>query len=575
MNLRDRFAAHVAVALARTFGVEADPSEVSAQMSRPPKPELGDVAYPCFAWAKALRQSPAAIASRLASALVTDMASDDAFAQVEAAGPYVNVRFARAWYVRRVLEAASAPGYGGSMEGSGRVIGIDSSAPNIAKPFGIGHLRSTVIGHSLRRIHEALGYRVVSVNHLGDWGTQFGKLMHAFELWGDEAEMEAAPIRHLYDLYVRFHAAAKEDPSMDEAGRAWFRRLEQGDPHAQAYWERFRTLSLREFQRMYDRLGVSFDHDWGEAFYNDKLDAVIGDLRSAGLLQESEGAQVVPLEDLQLPPCLILKQDGASLYATRDLAAARWRREALGAERFLYVVGAAQAVHFQQVFAVLERMGYPWAKELVHVPFGMILGISTRKGTLVFLEDVLDRGKALALEVLETREGLSAEERDTIAEQVAVGAIVFYDLMRDRLRDYEFNWELMLDWHGRTGPYLQYTHVRLASVERTFEGRFGALPTQESVDPALLQEDAVYALVGTLARFPEVVAEAARQLQPVEIARYLLDLAEAFNTLYSSGVRLVGEDEAMSRARIYVVGCVRQVLARGLTLLGVPLPERM
>lgn len=558
------------------LGAPTPDDHVRSALAAPPRPEMGDFAFPAFPYAKALRRSPAAIAAEIAAHVEGRLADHPEITCVEAAGPYVNFTFDRVRRAQRVITAASAPGYGQGTDGAGRTLGIDYSAPNIAKPFGIGHLRSTVIGNALRRIHAFLGWDVIGVNHLGDWGTQFGKLMAAFERWGDEARMQSEPIRHLYDLYVRFHQEAEDNPALEEEGRAWFRRLEQQDADAVRYWERFRELSLREFQRIYERLGVSFDHYWGEAFYNDKLEPLVDDLRARGLLQESDGAQVVPLDDLELPPCLILKSDGASLYATRDLAAARYRHETLQTDRFLYVVGAAQSVHFQQVFAVLKRMDLPWAEELIHVPFGMILGISTRKGTLIFLEDVLDRGRDLAREVLSTRPGLDDATRETIADQIAVGAIVLADLTRNRMRDYPFDWDQMLDWNGRTGPYLQYTHVRLGSLIEKFASTHPDHPGP-AVDaaPDALDSAHIRAIVQRLEQFPALVRSAADALEPSLITRYLFDLAEDFNSWYSSGVKLITDDAHESAARIAVAGAVRSVLASGLDLLGVPRPERM
>ena len=553
--------------------------EVAALLAAPPKPELGDFAFPCFLLARALKQAPPAIAAKLAEQLAAN--PDSGFASVAALGPYINLKLDPAARTARVVSAALRAGWGSLPDGTGKTVGIDYSSPNIAKPFGIGHLRSTAIGQALANLHRTLGYRVVAINHLGDWGTQFGKLMAAFERWGDESALQADPIQHLYDLYVRFHEEAKANPALDDEGRGWFRRLEQGDPAAHAYWERFRALSLREFHRIYERLGVSFDHEWGEAFYNNMLAALVDDVKATGLTEESEGALVVKLDDLGLPPCLIIKSDGATLYSTRDLAAARYRYEQLGFEKFLYVVGHAQAVHFKQVFAVLQRMGYDWADRCIHVPFGMILGISTRKGTLVFLEDILNRGKELVREIMADREGFTDAERELVAEQVSIGAIVFYDLSRGRIKDYPFEWDAILRGlrpgeHGPTGPYLQYTHVRLRALEEKFAEKFGALPEAlaNEATEALHTADCAH-LVALLERYPATLRQAASELEPAVISRFLLELAEGFNTFYSSGTRVLSDDEAATRARIALVVAVRRTLAHGLTLLGVPCPARM
>ncbi len=559
-------------------GATLAPDEAQALFADPPNRELGDVAFPCFVLARQLRSAPQSIAAELAEALQGPVAAHPMLAAIQATGPYLNVRFDASNHASGVVRAALADTWG--RDHDGRTVGIDYSSPNIAKPFGIGHLRSTAIGAALARTYAELGWSVVGVNHLGDWGTQFGKLMSAFERWGDEAALDADPIGHLYDLYVRFHRDAAEDPALDDEGRAWFKRLEDDDETAHAYWQRFRDLSLREFQRIYDRLGVSFDHFWGEAYYNDMLEPLCAELDAAGLTEQSEGATVVNLDDLDMPPCLIRKSDGATLYATRDLAAARYRHDALGFDRFLYVVGVGQSVHFRQVFAVLERMGYAWAADLVHVPFGLIQGISTRRGTLVFLEDILDEGRRRVREIVADREHLNDDEKDAIAEQVAIGAVVFYDLSRNRIKDYEFDWDLMMRGlkpgePGRTGPYLQYTHVRMAAVEDTYRERFGELPDANTADLSPLADEAAAEVIATLERYPDVLRGVVEHNEPSLLARYLLDLAGAFNSFYSGGHRVVSDDQALSAARVTLVAAVRRTLGRGLTLLGVPLPTRM
>jgi arginyl-tRNA synthetase len=580
MDATRREVARLIVEAATALGAQVDEETVIRGLAEPPDRALGDLAWPAFALAKALKKAPPAIAAELVAAIEPRLAAHATLGRVVATGPYLNFAHDPARRAASVVGAALDESYGGSNVGAGKTIGIDYSSPNIAKPFGIGHLRSTAIGNALANIYRALGYRVVGVNHLGDWGTQFGKLMSAYERWGDAAALDADPIQHLYDLYVRFHKEVETNAALDDEGRAWFKRLEDGDAKATAYWKQFRDLSLREFQRIYDRLGVSFDRYWGEAYYNDMLDAVVADVEKSGLAVLSEGALVVPLDDLDMPPCLIRKSDGATLYATRDLAAARYRYEQLKFEKFLYVVGTAQSVHFKQVFEVLRRMGYEWADRLEHVGFGMILGISTRKGTLVFLNDILDRGRDLARAIVEEREGIPADEKDVVAEQLAIGAIVFQDLSRGRNKDYEFDWDQMLRGlrpgePGRTGPYLQYTHVRLSSVEENYRERFGELPAAGGFDANLLAGELERAVVIELERFPAVVQKAADEYEPSEISRYLLDLSAAFNAFYSGGARILSDDAQLSGARIALVTAVRRVLGRGLRMLGVPLPHRM
>lgn len=565
-------------AAASSLGADLSLDAIEDALTTPKSRDMGDVAFPCFVLAKSLRKGPPMIAQALLAEIAGPVDADPALASVEAVGPYLNFRYDVASRSRAVLSAAASERFGEQTDGAGKRIGVDFSSPNIAKPFGIGHLRSTAIGAALCRIYESLGYDVVRINHLGDWGTQFGKLMVAFETWGDRAELEANPIQHLYDLYVKFHVEAKEDAALDDAGRAWFKRLEDGDAQAQAYWQEFRDLSMAEFARIYDRLGVSFDHFWGEAYYNDQLDGVIADIEAKGITAESEGALVVPMDDLDMPPCLLRKQDGATLYATRDLAAARYRMETLELDRLLYVVGAAQTVHFRQVFEVVRRMG--WDFDLEHIPFGMILGISTRKGTLVFLEDILDTGKEKVLEYLQTRDGFTDAERDAIAEQIAIGAVVFYDLSRNRIVDYDFSWDAMLKGlqpgeRGATGVYLQYTVARLNSVHDKFAEDIGTLPDIETIDFSVLAEDEAQAIVALLESWPAQLRKAADTAEPAVVARFALRLAEAFNGFYSTGHKIVSEDAGLSHARFALAAGTRNALKSALALLGVPTPERI
>lgn len=577
-------------AAAAQVGAELDATAIEGMLATPKNPAHGDVSFPCFPLAKQLKKAPPAIATELLALLEGPIAASPGVASVVAVGPYLNFSLDKGARARDVLLAAAREGFGRQSIGTGKVVGIDYSSPNIAKPFGIGHLRSTAIGNALRNIHEALGYTVVGVNHLGDWGTQFGKLMAAFEERGDRAKLDANPIQHLYELYVWFHSEAEQRPELLDEGRRWFRKLESGDDDAQGYWTEFRALSLRQFERIYARLGVRFDHYWGEAFYEDKLQGLIDDLNAKGLLEESEGAQVVNVGE-DMPPCLIQKSDGATLYATRDLAAAVYRYGELGFAKFLYVVGAPQTVHFRQVFRVLERMELEWADRLVHVPFGLIHGISTRKGTLVFLEDILDEGKErvrafLAAEKPDYDEAL----RETIAEEIAIGAVVFYDLSRNRMRDYDFSWDHMLlgmrrGEKGNTGIKLQYTYARLGSVQEQYTERHGALPG-DAGGPELaalaydrLEEPEAQALIAHLERFPAAIRQAADQLEPVVISRYALELSDAFNAFYShenkDAYRIVSDDAELSALRVALVGAARHALGASLAMLGVPRPHRI
>jgi arginyl-tRNA synthetase len=549
--------------------VPLDKEQLLSELETPPDPELGDLAYPCFRLAKILRSAPAKIAAELAGKI----APVPYFSRVEAHGPYLNF-----YCDRRLLTVETLSGifagkerYGRQDRGLGRTVVIDFSAPNIAKPFGIGHLRSTVIGQALYRIYQALGFRCVGINHLGDWGTQFGKLIVAYLRWGDAQHLEEKPIEHLYDLYVRFHRAAETDAVLEEEARAWFLKLENGDPEARKLWLQFRTLSLEEFKRVYTQLGVQFDYYQGESFFNEMLGDTVRQVEEQGLTKVSEGALIVSLDEDGLPPCLLRKQDGATLYATRDLCAAIYRQRVFNFDRMLYVVGADQALHFQQLFAVLKKMGYQWAEKCVHIPFGLIRfkdgKMSTRQGTLIFLEDVLTRATELAAGIIaEKNPGLP--EKEKVAGQVGIGAVIFADLGNDRVKDIEFEWEKVLDFSGETAPYIQYAHARICSILRKAPDWDG------SYDAAQLTCSEEQQLVSTLARFGQVIERAADTYKPSVIARYLIEVAKEFNKFYHQCPVLTA-DGSRRASRLALAAATRQVLQNGLTLLGIAAPEEM
>ncbi|MBN1947829.1 MAG: arginine--tRNA ligase [Bradymonadales bacterium] len=556
--------------------VKADRSEVEKALGRPPTPDLGDYALGCFVWAKTLRRSPASIAADLAGRLSERLGEYPLLREIAAVGPYLNIRLDSAQVARLVVERCLSGGLIERQPGQGKTVVIDFSSPNVAKPFGIGHLRSTVIGAAIGRIYRELGYQVVGINHLGDWGTQFGKLMAAWLSWGDEETFREQPIAHLYELYVRFHREEEADPGLTQVARDWFKRLEDGDRQARDLWRRFREASLAEFERIYRRMGVRFEHVWGEAFYEDQIGPTVERIRKAGILEESEGAMVVRVEEYypDTSPCLILRADGASLYTTRDIAAVLDRWERFHFDRMLYVTGADQADHFRKVFGVLKRLQLPFADRCEHVPFGRIHGISTRKGTLVFLEDVFDRARELSLELMRDRE-MTDPEREVEAERIGVGAVVFFDLSKERIKDSSFNWEAILQITGRTGPGLQYTQVRLKSLQARYLERFGELPAPEVVRWDLLREPELMGLVRDLGEYEQVVFRAAQSYEPAILSRYLLDLADGFNTFYSSGQRIVSEDAPLSAARVTLCRALLAVLLSGMRLLGVPAPDRM
>lgn len=538
-------------------------------IAAPPVPEMGDFALPCFCLAKVLRVAPAKIAADLAKRIP----ESPLFDRVEANGPYLNFFCARKVLAEHTIGAVSRQrgSYGCQNLGQGKTVVIDYSAPNIAKPFGIGHLRSTVIGNSLYRIHAALGYKCVGINHLGDWGTQFGKLIAAFLRWGDRDSLEREPIKYFYDLYVRFHREVEADSSLEEEGRSWFRKLENGEPRAVELWQLFRDLSLKEFKRVYDLLNISFDSWQGESFYNVMLNDAVAEVEKRGLLTLSQGAWVVDLEEEGMPPCLLRKQDGASLYATRDLAAAIYRYQQWEFVKMLYVVGVDQTLTLRQLFTVLKKMNFPWADACQHIPFGLIRfqggKMSTRQGTLVFLEDVLNRAIELAGEII-AEKNPDLPQREEVARQVGIGAVVFGDLSNDRIKDIDFDWDKILDFSGDTAPYIQYAHARICSILRKTGKPTG------NYDAALLETESEGAVITALSKYPQVVEAAAETCKPSLIARYLLDLARDFNRFYHQCPVLNAEEE-IKIARLSLIDAVRQVLANGLYLLGIDAPEEM
>jgi arginyl-tRNA synthetase len=559
----------VASALASASGLSA--SEVDGLLGWPPAGVAADFAFPCFPLAKTLRKAPPAIAQEVAAKVTTG----GLIVSAVALGGYVNVKTDPGRQASRVLGQALREGdaYGRSAEGAGKTVVIDFSSPNIAKPFSIAHLRSTVIGRALVNVYRALGYTVVGVNHLGDWGTQFGKLITAFKAWGDEKELEARPIRYLLELYVKFHAEVKSKPELDDDARRWFKRLEDGDAEARALWQRFRDLSLTEFNRVYEMLGVTFDRFSGEAFYNDRLDATVAMVEKKGLATRSQDALVVDLEAYGMPPCLLRKADDATLYATRDLAAAYYRHEQFQFAKNLYVVGSDQTLHFRQLFKVLELLGEPWAASCVHVPFGLIQfkdgKMSTREGKVVFLEEVLQKAVELAQEIIREKNPELAGHAD-VAKAVGIGAIVFNDLKNRRIKDVMFDWNEILNFDGKTGPYLQYTHARAGSILRKAGApKLGDVRFERLVE---VEESAVVKLVG---QYPDKLRAAAEENEPSLVSIHLLDLAEAFNTYYNHHRILLDDDAPLREARLALTASVKQVLKNGLGLLGVVALEEM
>ncbi|CAJ1003120.1 MULTISPECIES: arginine--tRNA ligase [Brevibacillus] len=571
MSYKHQAASIIAAALTRLGADQFTAETVYDMLETPPNPSMGDIAFPCFQLAKALRKAPPLIASELAGEV-----SGTPIREVKAVGPYLNLFLDQQSVARDVIGTILTQGsaYGSRDIGKGRNVPIDLSSPNIAKPFSMGHLRSTVIGNAIANILEKHGYRPIRINHLGDWGTQFGKLIVAYKLWGDEEKVKAEPIKELLQLYVRFHEEAEKDPSLEDQGREWFKKLEDGDEEARRLWQWFRDESLKEFMKIYDLMGVRFDSFHGEAFYNDKMDRVVAMLEEQGLLTESEGALVVNLDEYDMPPCLIKKSDGATLYATRDLAAALYRNETYDFAKALYVVGNEQRLHFQQLFKVLEKMGFEWAKEMYHIPFGMMLKdgkkMSTRKGKVVLLEEVLAQAIEDVLNVIREKNP-SLENKEEVARQVGVGAVIFHDLKNYRLNDINFSWEEMLTFEGETGPYVQYTHARACSLLR--KGEY--VPISEVTLPeGALDSKEAWAVITLLNSFPEVIDRAREQFDPSQIGKYVIDLAQAFNKFYAN-VRILAEEADVKTTRLQLVAAVVTVLKEGLRLLGIAAPEEM
>ncbi|HEM3438734.1 arginine--tRNA ligase [Streptococcus suis] len=536
-------------------------------LEKPKSSEMGDIAFPAFSLAKVERKAPQAIAADIVEKLDTT-----GFEKVVATGPYVNFFLDKAAISHQVLTdvITQKDQYGQLNIGQGRNVTIDMSSPNIAKPFSVGHLRSTVIGDALANIHEKLGYKPIRINHLGDWGKQFGMLIVAYKLWGDKAAVEADPISELLKLYVRINAEAEENPELDEEARQWFKKLEDGDPEAHELWQWFRDESLVEFNRIYDKLDVTFDSYNGEAFYNDKMDEGIQILEEKGLLQESKGARIVDLESYNLPPALIMKTDGATLYITRDMATAMYRKRTYDFVKSIYVVGQEQINHFKQLKAVLKEMDFDWSDDMTHITFGLVTKdkkkLSTRKGNIILLEPTLDEAISRALTQIEAKNP-DLENKEEVAHAVGVGAVKFYDLKTDRDNGYDFDLEAMVSFEGETGPYVQYAYARIQSILR----KANFVPSAEN-DYKLADAES-WEIIKHIQNFSNVVERAGDKFDPSLIAKYAINLAQAFNKYYAHTRILDESPERDSRlALAYTTGVV---LKEALRLLGVKAPEKM
>ena len=548
-----------------------DIAEIKKLIETPPEQKLGDLAFPCFTLAKTMRKAPQIIAKELSEKFAGDMYIEKA----EAVGGYLNFFYNRAEFTKSVLGEVFEKGedYAKSDFGDKKTVLVEYSSPNIAKPFHIGHLFTTALGHSLARIYEFLGYNVTRLNHLGDWGTQFGKLICAYKLWGDDEAIQKDAIGELLKIYVKFHEEAEKNPELEATAREHFKRLEDGATEEVALWQKFRDLSLKEFRRVYDMLGVDFDSYNGESFYSDKMPEVVEILQDKGLLTESDGAKVVDLSELNIPPCIILKSDGATIYATRDIAAALYRHRTYDFYKNIYVVGTAQALHFQQIFAVMEKAGWEWSKGCEHVNFGLVKfpdkKLSTRHGDVVFLEDVLNEAVSKTREIIE-KNTPDMENKDEVSKKVGIGAVLYTFLKNSREKDIIFSWDSMLDFDGESAPYVQYSYARGKSILRR-AGEIG-----ENIDFSAVTSPDEYALITMLSGFYDAVLLSAEKNEPFYVNRYVTNLARQFNKFYvSCPILKDGIPENVKNARLMIVKAVCTVIKSALYLLGIETVENM
>ena len=553
--------------------LEMDALEIEKTIEKPKGPDNGDYAFPCFRIAKTLRKAPPMIADDIKAKI---KANQDEITKIEIVGGYVNFFVNKELLASEVLnKMAKENDYGKSERGNGKNIVIDYSAPNIAKPFHIGHLRSTVIGGALYNIYKYLGYNVIGINHLGDYGTQFGKLIEGYKMWGNEYDLETDPIDALTQIYIRVNEACKQDEELLNRCRDNFKKLEDGDTYCVELWNRFKDLSLKEFQKVYDILGTKFDSWNGEAFYSDKMDEVVELLEKSGKLVKSEGARIIDLEDKGMAPCLIEKSNGSSTYATRDLAAILYRARTYDYDKALYVTSYEQVLHFKQIFEVAKLLGLDqkYIDGLEHVPFGMVLlpsgKMSTREGTSIKLIDLLTEAISRAKTIIEQKNPYIGN-KDEIARKVGVGAVIFNDLANNRVKDEVFDWDTILNFQGETGPYIQYTYVRTKSVIEKAQG----VPTIENVHMKELLDDASIKILKLIYEFEDILIQVTDKNEPSILSRYLIELAKSYSNFYNEN-KIINEDKNLQNARVYLTYSVGNVLKIGAGLLGIEMPEQM
>lgn len=565
-----------AVDLLNNLELGLDKEEIERLIEVPPNYDMGDYAFPCFQLAKQFRKAP----NMISEELVEKIDGEEYFEKIQSVGPYINFFVNKEKLSETVIEEVfkKREEYGSTNmgEGKGKVL-VEFSSPNIAKPFHIGHIRTTIIGYALYNIFKFQGYDTEALNHLGDYGTQFGMLIAAYRKWGDEEtkeKIEKDPIHELLKLYVDFNSAAEEDESLRDEARYWFKELEEGNEYAVEMWQWIRDLSLKEFNKVYDMFGIKFDSYKGEAFYSDKMDSVVKELDEKGLLEESDGALLVDLEKYNMPPALIKKSDGSTLYTTRDIAAAFYRKEEYDFYKNIYVVASEQNLHFKQWMKVIELMGYDWVKDCIHVPFGMVGleegKLSTRKGQVVFLEDVLNEAIESTLKIMNDRNP-DLENKEEIAKDVGIGAVMFQELFNGRIKDYTFSWERTLSFEGETGPYVQYTHARASSVLRRGEFNEDSIG---KLDYSLLKAEEEIDLIRLVYDFPKVLIDAVEKYEPSFVTRHITEIAKAYNSFYNA-CPILSAEEGLKNARLALTYITKTVIKTGLGLLGIKSPEKM
>lgn len=549
---------------------ELDEEELNLLVEVPPSYDMGDYAFPVFSLAKIFRKAP----PKIAEELVEKIQDNEYFEKIEAKGAYVNFFINKEKLTQVTLEEirSKKESYGSSDMGEGKTVLVEYSSPNIAKPFHIGHIRTTVIGNSLYKIFSFLGYETVAINHLGDYGTQFGMLISAFKKWGDRSVIEKDPINELLKLYVRFNREANEDESLRDEARYWFNQLENKNEEAIELWKWIREISLKEFNKVYDLLNIKFDSYAGESFYSDRMPKVVEELKEKELLKESDGAYLVELEEYDMPPALIMKTDGSTLYTTRDIAAAFYRKETYDFHKNIYVVASQQNLHFKAWIKVVELMGYEWAKDCIHIPFGMVSledgTLSTREGRVLFLEDVLNKAIENTTKIIEERNP-DLENKEEVAKQVGIGAVIFQELFNQRIKDYVFSWDRTLSFEGETGPYVQYTHARINSLLEK-----GEFDLEGEVDYSLLKTEEEVNITRLLYEFPRIIVDAMEKYEPYFITRHIVEVAKAFNKFYNS-TTINTKDIELKKARLMMSYAAKTVIKTGLDLLGMEAPERM